>query len=95
MQEVELLSERQEVLAGLVEDKSRLHSKATEKWYETIFEEMRELEEKKSKQALVFVQKKHILIRCQSERRKSENVAKVARVESDKTMVRRSRHHFR
>ena len=31
MQEVELLSERQEVLAGLVEDKSWLQSKATEK----------------------------------------------------------------
>ena len=42
IQEVELLIERQEVLAGLVEDKSRLQSKATEKYCETIFEEMRE-----------------------------------------------------
>ena len=42
MQEVLLLSERQEVLAGLVEDNSTLQSKATEKYYETIFEEMRE-----------------------------------------------------
>ena len=31
MQEVKLLSERHEVLAGLVEDKSRLQGKATEK----------------------------------------------------------------
>ena len=31
MQEVELLSERQEVLNGMVEDKIRLQSKATEK----------------------------------------------------------------
>ena len=59
MQEVKLLSGRQEVLAGLVEDKSRLQSKSTEKYYETIFEEMRELEEKKSKEALVLVQKTH------------------------------------
>ena len=62
MQEVELLIERQEVLAGLVEDKSRLQSKATEKCYETIFEEMMELEEKKSKEALVLVQKKAHLV---------------------------------
>ena len=34
-------------MAGLVEDKSRLQSEATEKYYETIFEEMRELAEKK------------------------------------------------
>ena len=55
---VKLLSGRQEVLAGLVEDKSRLQSKVTEKYYETIFEEVRELEEKKSKEALVLLQKK-------------------------------------
>ena len=49
-----------EVLAGLVEDNSRLQSKATVKYYETIFEEMRELKEKKSREALVRVQQKHI-----------------------------------
>ena len=59
--------------------------KATEKYYETIFEELRELEVKKSKETLLLVQKKHILIRYQSEREgQSENVAKVARIESDK-----------
>ena len=39
MQEVKLPSERQEVLAGLVQDKSRWQSKATEKYSETVFEE--------------------------------------------------------
>ena len=58
MQEVKRLCERQGVLTGLVEDKIRLQSKATEKYYETIFEELRELKEKKSKEALVLVQKK-------------------------------------
>ena len=43
MQEVKLLSEIQEVLKGMVEDKIRLQSKATEKYNEQIFEEMREL----------------------------------------------------
>ena len=58
MQEGKLLCRRQEVLTGLVEDKSRLQSQATEKYDETIFEEQRESEEKKSKEALLLVQKK-------------------------------------
>ena len=63
MREVKFSSERQEVLKGMVEDKIRLQSRATEKYYEQIFEEMKELEEKKSKEALLLVQKKHILMR--------------------------------
>ena len=70
MQGVKLQSERQEVLAGFVEDETRLQSKATEQCYETMFEEMRELEAKKSKEALVLVQK-HILLRCQSARERA------------------------
>ena len=56
-QEVESLSERQEVLSDLVQDKSTIHSKANEKYNETIFEEMRELEEKKSKEVLTLIRK--------------------------------------
>ena len=62
MREVRLLSERQEVLAGLVEDKIRIQTKATEKYYETIFEELKEL---------ALVQKRHVLIRCRSERERA------------------------
>ena len=36
MQEVKLLSERQDVLMGMVEDKIRLQSRATEKYYEVL-----------------------------------------------------------
>ena len=68
MQEVKLLSERQEILKGMVEDKIRLQSRAMVKNYEQIFEEMKELEEKKSKAALLHLQKKHILWRCRNER---------------------------
>ena len=52
----------------MVENKIRLQSGATEKYYEQIFEEMKELDEKKSKEALLLVQKKHILMRYQNER---------------------------
>ena len=49
----------QEVEAGLMEDKIRLQSKAAGKYDEEIFVELQELEEKKSKETLVFVQKAH------------------------------------
>ena len=81
MQEVTLLSERQEVQAGFVEDKIGIQSEATDKYYESTFEEMRELEEKKSKEALVLVQKKHILMRFQIERDKARML--IGRVQSD------------
>ena len=61
MQEAKLLSERQRILKGMVEDKIRIQSEATEKYCEKIFEEMRELEEKK--EAFVTRTEKHILIR--------------------------------
>ena len=48
MQEVKFLCERQEILKGMIKDKIRLRSRAT----------MKELEKKKSKEALLLVQKK-------------------------------------
>ena len=39
-QEVNLLSERQDIFRGMVGDKIRMQSGATEKYYEQIFEEM-------------------------------------------------------
>ena len=41
----------------MIEDEIRLPSRATEKYYEQVFEEMKELEEKKSEEALLLVQK--------------------------------------
>ena len=45
----------------MIEDKIWLQSRATEKYYEKIFEEMKELEDKQSIEALPLVQKKHTL----------------------------------
>ena len=67
MQEVRLLSERQEVLKGMVEDKIRLPSRTTEKDYDQIFEEMK-LDEKKSREVPLIVQKNHDLWRDENER---------------------------
>ena len=57
MQEVKLLSERQEVQKGVGEEKIWPQSRATEKHDEQITEETRESEEKKAKETLLFVQK--------------------------------------
>ena len=57
--EVKLSSDTPEVLAGLMEDEIRIQRKATEKNYETIFEKLKELEVKKSKEVLVLAQETH------------------------------------
>ena len=44
----------------MVEDKIRLQSRETDKYYEQIIEEMKQLEEKKSEEALQRVQKNTI-----------------------------------
>ena len=67
-QEVNYLSERQEIFRGMVEHKFRVQSRATEKNYEQIFEEMKELEEKKPEEALLIVHEKYFLWRYQNER---------------------------
>ena len=43
-----------------MEDKLQLQSRATERYHDLIFEEMKELEEKKSEEALLLVQKRHV-----------------------------------
>ena len=48
-QEVKLSSERQEILKSTLEDRLRLQSRATEQC-DQIFEEVQELEEKKSEE---------------------------------------------
>ena len=44
-----------------MEDKFELQSRATERCHDQIFEEIKELEEKESEEALLMVQKKHDL----------------------------------
>ena len=51
-----------------MEDELRLQNTATEKYYDQIFEEKKELEEKKSEEALLIVQKTSDLWRKQNER---------------------------
>ena len=61
MQEVKLLSKRQEVLVGMVVNKRNMQNAAPKKYQEKMFEEFKELEEQRAREALELVQKKHML----------------------------------
>ena len=56
-QEVNYLSERQEISRGLVEDKIRMQSRATENFSDQVFEEMEELE-KRNQKRLCYLRRK-------------------------------------
>ena len=73
-QEVNLLSETQEISRGMADDKIWLQSRATEKNYQQIFEEMKKLEEKKPKEVLLLVQKKDDLWKYQNERNEARRL---------------------
>ena len=53
MQEVELLSDKQEVLAGLVVSKRNIQKEAPKKYQEKVFEEFKKLEERRAKETYV------------------------------------------
>ena len=55
-QEIQVLSERQEIFKNTMEDKLRLQRRETERYHDQIFEEIKELEEKKSEESLRMVQ---------------------------------------
>ena len=58
MQKAQLPSERQKVLVGIVVSKRDIQKKAPKKYQEKIFEEFKELEEQRAKEALELVQEK-------------------------------------
>ena len=63
-----MLSERQEIFESTMEEKIKLQSRANERYHDQISEEIKELEEEKSEEALRMVQKKHDLWKYQNER---------------------------
>ena len=68
MQEVELLSENQEVLTGMVVNKTDMQREAPKKYQEMVFEELKYLEERMAREVLELVQKKHVLIKWEGQR---------------------------
>ena len=70
-EEIGHLTEKQEVLAILMEGKMNMQKVAPEKHQEKIFEESMELEEQKTREALELVQGKHKLVKWESERERA------------------------
>ena len=66
-EEVEHSNEKQEVLTVLVEAKMSMQKVAREKYQEKIFEEFKELEEQKTREAMELVQRKHKLVTSEGE----------------------------
>ena len=95
MQEVKLLSERQEVLAGLVEDKSRLQSKATEKCCETIYEDEGVGRGKSRMKPRHSFRKRTFLSRCQSERERTRMLQRLRGLRAIRHWTGPERHHVR
>ena len=81
-EEVEHLSERQEVLTDVMESKMNMQKTAPKKYQEKIFEELKELEEHRAKEALALVQLKHKLIKWDCESKDHANVGGVRRPRS-------------
>ena len=65
------LSERQEVLADLMVSKTDMQRTAPEKYQEKIFEEFKEAEEQRAKEAVALVQKKHKPTKCEGDRERA------------------------
>ena len=85
MQEVQLQSERQDVLGGMV-SKRDMQKEAPKNYQENVFEEFLELEEQRAKEALELVQKKHMLTKVGRRKGKNENVAEIGRIVGDKAL---------
>ena len=62
------MSERQEIFESAMEDKLKLQSRANERFQDQIVDEIKEIEQKKTEEALQMVQKKHDLWKYQNER---------------------------
>ena len=54
-----------------------MQKEAPKKKQDKVFEEFKELEEQRTKEALELVQKKHVLIKCEGERERTSNLQRV------------------
>ena len=67
-EEIELLTERQELLATPTEGKMSKQKVALEKYQKKIFEELKELQGQKTKEALELLGRQHKLVNSENER---------------------------
>ena len=81
MQEVQLLSERQEVLVGMVASKRNMQKETLQKYQEKVFEEFKELEEQRAEEALELVQKKLMHTKWEGESERARMLRRLGALE--------------
>ena len=76
-EEVKHFNERQEVFAFLMEGKMNMQKVAPEDVQRQIFQEKKQLEEEKTKEALEIVQKKHKWMKWEAEKKRARTLQKL------------------
>ena len=95
MQEVELLNNRHEVLAGMVVSKRNMQKETPKKYQEKVFEEFKGLEEQRVKEALELMQQKHMFIKWEGAREGAIILQRLGGLRAIRHWKRRSRRHVR
>ena len=67
----------------MVVSKRNMQKEAHQKYQEHVFQEFKELEEQRAKEALELVQKKHMLTKREGERERARMVPQIGRIEGD------------
>ena len=82
---MELLNARQQVLAGMVMSERDMQ-KTPKNYQEKVFDEFKELEEQRAKEALEIVQKKPVIVKWEGERERAIILKRLGGTESDETL---------
>ena len=67
-----MLNKRQEILKNAIEGKLKVQSRANERLHDQIIEEIKEMENKKTEEAMNLVKKENDLWRYQNEKKKQK-----------------------
>ena len=76
----------QTISSGWHGDEQKGHAKTPKNYPEKVFDEFKELEEQRAKEALEIVQKKQVLIKWEGERERAIILQRLGGIESDATL---------
>ena len=85
--EIQMLSKRQEIFKNAIEGKLRVQSRASERLQGQIIEEIKEMEHKRTEEALEWVRKENDLWRYQSEKEEAKQLQDARKLRKDWEMA--------
>ena len=86
-EEKQMLSKRQEIFKNAIEDRLRVQSRASERLQDQIIEEIKEMEHKRTEEALELVRKENGLWRYQSEKEEANRLQGARKLRKDEEMA--------